>query len=91
MLVSIDVAETFAAAIWKRTIQPRKSSLSPSVARALLQLKLSRTDLERADELAAKAATAALTRTEERELEDYRTVATALEFLKSKARLSLKR
>src|SRR5439155_26279502 len=89
--MSIDVAENFASAIWQRTIQPRRSDLEPAAARALLRLKCSRADLDRADELALKAATGQLTAAEERELEDYRTVATALEFLKSKARLSLKR
>ena len=87
----IDVAETYASAIWQRTIQARKSRLSPAAARALLRLKFSRIDLDRADELAGKAATGKLTRSEERELEDYRSVTTALELLKSKARLSLKK
>jgi len=48
-------------------------------------------DLERANELAAKARAGTLSPTEEREMEDYRAVGTALELLKSKARLSLKR
>ena len=39
---------------------------------------------------AAKARRGSLAGTEERELEDYRAVATILEFLKSKARLRLK-
>jgi hypothetical protein len=89
--VSIDVAENFASAIWQRTIQPKKSDLDLAVARALLRLKFSQADLHRADELAAKARSGRLTPAEGRELEDYRTVGTALEFLKSKARLSLKR
>ena len=88
--MSAIVAENSAAAIWHRAIQPKKSDLDPSAARALLRLKFSRADLDRADALAAKASAGALTPAEGRELEDYRTVGTALEFLKSKARLSLK-
>lgn len=84
------VAENSAAAIRHRAIQPKKSDLDPAAARALLRLRFSRADLDRADELAAKASAGALTPAEERELEDYRTIGTALEFLKSKARLSLK-
>ena len=68
----------------------KKIGLDPAAARALLRLRFSRADLNRADELAAKASAGTLAPAEERELEDYRTVGTALEFLKSKARLSLK-
>ena len=89
--MSVMIAENSASGIWARTIEPKKSNLTPAAARDLLRLKLSRADLERADELAAKARAGRLTSAEERELEDYRTVGTALEFLKSKARLCLKR
>jgi hypothetical protein len=89
--MSVALTENSASAIWERTIQPRKSELDPAAARALIRLKFSRSDLNRADDLAAKARAGDLTAEEERELEDYRAVGTALEFLKSKARLSLKR
>ena len=89
--MSVIIAENSASAIWQRTIETKRSSLDPAAARALLRLKFSTADLKRADELAAKARDGSLTATEERELEDYRTVGTALEFLKSKARLALKR
>ena len=85
------IAENSASAIWQRTIEPKKSNLAPAAARALLQLNFSQADLERADDLAAKARSGKLSADEERELEEYRTVGTALELLKSKARLSLKR
>jgi hypothetical protein len=88
--MSVMIAENSASAIWQRTIQPRKPGLTPAAARALLGLKLSKSDLDRADELAAKAQAQNLSPAEERELEDYRTVGTALEFLKAKARISLK-
>jgi hypothetical protein len=89
--MSVMIADNSASAIWQRTIETKRSSLEPAAARALLRLKFSRADLERADQLAAKARDGSLTAAEERELEDYRAVGTALEFLKSKARLALKR
>jgi hypothetical protein len=89
--MSVMIAENSASAIWERAVEPKKANLAPAVARALLGLRLSKTDLKRADELAAKARAGELAQQEERELEDYRTVATALEFLKSKARLRLRR
>ena len=76
-------------AIWERAIQPARKSLDAAAARALLVLKLSKRDLDRADALAARAAHGRLTKAEAAELESYRTVGTALEFLKSKARRSL--
>jgi len=85
------IAENSPSAIWQRTIESKKSRLDPAAARALLQLEFSRADLQRADALAAKARAGSLSTAEERELEDYRAVGTALEFLKSKARLTLKR
>ena len=76
-------------AIWERAIQPSRKSLDASAARALLALRLSKRDLDRADALASKAAEGALSSQDAEELESYRSVGTALEFLKSKARRSL--
>ncbi len=76
-------------AIWERAIQPARKSLDSAAARALLDMKLSKRDLDRADALAARSAKGRLTKPEAEELESYRTVGTALEFLKSKARRSL--
>jgi hypothetical protein len=78
------------SAIWQRTIEASGAHLDPRAARALLRLKFSRRDLKRADELAAKAREGTLGELEERELEDYRAVGTALELLRSRARLALK-
>ena len=78
------------ASIWERTIQPSRRSLDRAAAKALLKLKLSARDLNQADALAAKACTGKLTLEEAAELENYRSVGTALEFLKAKARLALK-
>ena len=76
-------------AIWERAIQPARKTLDAAAARGLLGIKLSKRDLERADALAARAASGKLTKAETAELESYRSVGTALEFLKSKARRSL--
>ncbi len=76
-------------AIWERAIQPARRSLDSASARALLKLKLSKRDLDRADALAMRAAQGKLSEGEAEELESYRSVGTALEFLKSKARRSL--
>ena len=76
-------------AIWERAIQPARRTLDADSARALLNLKLSKRDLDRADALALRAAQGKLSDDEAAELESYRSVGTALEFLKSKARRSL--
>ena len=78
------------AAIWERTIQPARGSLDPAAAKALLSFKLSARDLDRADALARKAGAGKLTPEESAEIENYRSVGIALEFLKAKARLALK-
>ena len=78
-------------AIWERAIQPGRRSLDTASARALLELKLSKRDLDRADALALQAVQGGLSEHEAAELESYRSVGTALEFLKSKARRSLAR
>lgn len=88
--MSVIAVDNSAAAIWQRTIKPLEPYLDPGAARALLRLRFSRADLDRADELAAKAQEGELTSSEQRELETYLAVGSALEFLKSKARQSLK-
>ena len=56
----------------------------------MLGLKLAKADLDRADALAAKARSGRLTPREHQELDNYLTIGSVLEFLKSKARLSLR-
>jgi hypothetical protein len=85
------LTDNSAVAVWRRTIQPAAGDLPPAEARAMLRLKLSAEDQDRVDELAAKARLGAMTPQEDHELEDYLSVGSALEFLKSKARLSLQR
>ena len=80
---------TTSVAIWERAIQPSRRSLDEASARALLGIKLSKRDLDRADALAARAAQGKLTKVEADELETFRSVGAALEFLRSKARRTL--
>ncbi|MSU35918.1 MAG: hypothetical protein EXS36_12605 [Pedosphaera sp.] len=76
-------------AIWERARWTARKSLDAGAARALLGVKLIKRDLDRADEPAACSAMGGLTKAKSEELESYRTVGTALEFLKSEARCSL--
>ena len=85
------MTENSAVGVWHRTIQPETGDLPPAEARAILRLKLSAAYQDRADALAGKAPLGTLTHQEEHELEDYLSVSSALEFMKSKARLSLRR
>ena len=78
------------AEIWSRTIRPGEGDLSPEAAREWLRLQLSEADVERVRELSSKANSGQLTDPEERELENYLNVGRTLEFLKAKARLSLR-
>ena len=78
------------AEIWSRTIGPGVGDLSPEAAREWLRLQLSHSDRERVRDLSHKANSGELTATEERELESYLNVGRTLEFLKAKARLSLR-
>jgi hypothetical protein len=78
------------AEIWSRTIQPGVGNLSPEVARGLLQLRISDEDADRVRALSKKANEGNLTAAEEQEFDSYLNVGRTLEFLKAKARLSLR-
>jgi len=78
------------AEIWNRAIQPDDGSLTTEAARALLKLKLASADVERVNELSAKARAGALSAAEEQQLDSYLNVGRALELLKAKARVSLR-
>ena len=86
-----EIPEATEAEIWSRTIQPESGTLSAEAARALLELKLRPNDVERVNELSAKAGEGSLTSEEGRELDSFLNVGRALELLKAKARLSLRR
>jgi hypothetical protein len=82
-----DIASgTLAAGIWDRIINADNAVLSPDEARAVLRWKFTESDRQRADELSAKARSGQLTTVEERELDEYLAIESALITLKSKAR-----
>ena len=78
------------AEIWSRAIQPESGDLSAAAAREWLRLRLAADDQQRVRELSSKANTGALSEEEAQELDSYLNVGRALEFLKAKARLSLR-
>jgi hypothetical protein len=78
------------AEIWNRTIRPGVGDLSAEAAREWLRLRISEADADRVRELSQRAHSGQLTAAEERELENYLNVGRTLEFLKAKARLSLR-
>lgn len=79
------------AEILARTIRSDDGSFPEEAARCLLEMQITDADRLRVNELAAKARKGELTELERSELEDYERVASLLELLQSKARLSLKR
>ena len=78
------------ADIFSRVIDPANPSLTPDVAKGILQLSYSEADHARIAALASKSNEGALTPDERRELESYVFVGDVLSMLKSKARLSLR-
>lgn len=87
-MIASNIAEA-GIGIWQRTLQARKK-ISPEAAEALLGLRISKRDLDRADALAQKRCSGRkMTEVEESELEAFRMVGTTLELLQSKARKSL--
>ena len=76
--------------IWRRIIQPGVGDLSVEAAREWLQLRMSEADAERVRELSSRANSGQLGPAEDREFENYFNVGRTLEFLKAKARLSLR-
>ena len=67
----------------------RNASWSPEAAQAILAFRLADDDLRRADELAAKARSGAMTAEERQLLDEYLHVGRLVEFMKAKALLSL--
>jgi hypothetical protein len=76
--------------IWSRAIQPESGNLPAAAARELLRLRLADEDQRRVRELSSKANSGSLNGGETQELDYYLNVGRALEFLKAKARLSLR-
>jgi len=81
---------TSEAEIWSRAIRPEVGDLPATAAREMLRLQVANEDTARVRELSAKANTGNLTAVETEELDHYLNVGRALEFLKAKARLSLR-
>jgi len=84
-----DLASTTEAEIWSRAIRPDIGDLSREAARELLRFRLSDRDVERVDELSARAQAGTISSEELLELDHYLNVGRALEFIKAKARISL--
>jgi ribosome-associated translation inhibitor RaiA len=78
------------AGIWDRIMGADEHELSADEARAVLRWKFPASDRQRVDELSVKARTGELTATEERELDEYLAIESALISLKSKARRALR-
>ena len=86
----MSVAAVTETEIWSRAIQPESGDLSAPAAHELLRLHLAEGDQQRVRELSGKANAGALNAEEAQELDYYLNVGRALEFLKAKARLSLR-
>ena len=78
------------AEIWNRAIRPEVGDLQATAARELLRLHVAEDDAARVQELSGKANSGTLSPVETEELDHYLNVGRALEFLKAKARLSLR-
>ncbi len=83
------VADTSFAEVWERTIRPQEGGLTRDTAQYFLTLQFTDADKARMNELAAKARDGSLAPDEETELGNYMQLGWFLDFLKSKARLSL--
>ncbi len=78
------------ATIWERAVDFEKQ-LSPTAARALLQVRLASSEHERMSALLEKARTRKLTPDEEEQLDTYELLGSLLGILHSKARQALKK
>jgi hypothetical protein len=78
------------AEIWSRAIRPEVGDLEATAARELLRLHVADEDAARVRELSGKANAGTLLPAETEELDHYLNVGRTLEFLKAKARLSLR-
>jgi glucuronate isomerase len=77
------------AAIWERTVDFERA-LSPTAARALLQVRFAASEHERMSELLDKARSGKLTQQEKEEMDTYELLGALLGILHSKARQALK-
>ncbi len=84
------IAPQTEAEVWLRILHPDEE-LTPKVARAILGLSFPHSDVDRMNELSAKARAGTLTPQEDAEMENFERVGSILSILKSKARQVLKR
>jgi hypothetical protein len=78
-------------AILARLIRPEDDDLPAEAARALLNIRFGRHDLDRIHELVTKNQEDALTPAEKADLESYLHVSSILDLMHAKARRSLKK
>ena len=74
--------------IFARSLDRRRESISPDVARFFQELELTADDKARLDELAEKARQGMLTLQDEQDLEEYRRVGRLVELMRLKGRLA---
>ena len=79
------------ANIWLRALPPDIERLTPQAAKALLQMKFRRRDVERINRLCARAGRGKTSEAERDELDLYIKLGNVLTLLHSKARIALKR
>ena len=89
-MTTISSIATADAAILARVLGPDRNDLTPEAARALLQLRLDRCDLDRLHDLTTRNQDDALTPAERAELDSYLRVNSFLDLMQARARLALK-
>jgi hypothetical protein len=78
-------------AILRRYLKPNRANLSVEAARDILQFDFDPKDRKRMHQLVQKAQRGTLTASEGEELTSYRRVGRMVDFMRSKARLALKK
>ena len=91
MVTETRISHTGDAGILARLIRPDDDSLPPEAAKALLNIRFDRRELDRIHELAVKNQDDALTPDEKADLESYLRVSSFLDLMHAKARRSLKK
>jgi hypothetical protein len=89
-IMSIQSAGTSELAIFSRVLEPEKATLSSAAARAILDLTFSEADMNRMQQLSAKAREGSLSPDERVEIDNYELVGHIISLMKSKARRSLR-
>ncbi len=87
----IAASQDIESTILTRAIHPEEGTLSPDVARALLEIQLAEEDRLRMSELADRARAGELTEADEAWIRGYERVGSLLGILQSKARRTLNR